>query len=214
MIMLLSTTLRLSLQEFQNRQKDYKMKTLSAILSSALFIAVALLQTGVEAKQATKKEKSPAKAASKLAHPKKQCCSDPIYACASISGFVNITSPFLVINFDVNDVVPKGIVHPVTGDDSRFEIKTNGLYQIQWDVTLTELSSPSTAALWLRNSIDDTIYPSSFQIISLLTGSTSFAGQTLLRLQYGDMLQLEVANSGATAAVSLATLVITRIQDR
>ncbi len=199
------------------------MKRLVTVLGSLLLIAATILQTDLSARQ-SKKNKNKAPAASleqKVSAKQKPCCPSPMYACADVVGSLRQTIPpgdTQALIFNNNVLPPLGISHPVAGEYSQFQVHESGLYSIQWQLGLTTPADPTaaTAIVAIRNVGMNALIPSSVEIESFPSGSfriSTISGQTLVHLEAGAILQLEISAFDNTLLTSVAGLTIIKIAD-
>lgn len=127
------------------------------------------------------------------------------------------TSPVAVI-FPSNQLrTPLHILHPVSGDFTKFQVVKAGTYEIGWTLTLQNavLTTPTqNVTIQLFNATtSQPIPPNPFQVQTLnLADFETVSGQTIVFLPANTVIQLRVTPGLASGVnVSDATLFINRV---
>ncbi len=208
------------------------MKTAASFIIGILFMATMLVHTDVSAKNHSKHQ-----AYRKVALSKKQrslndaqgctcdklCenCLTPLYACghseqtqtipfSSVFGLV-----FYPIHLEINVVTPVGIVHPVSGDDTQFQVLEDGKYLIQFHTNAQAInpSDPTWVYVQLRNVTANTILLRESRVADAVQAViVTDTSQTLVELPAGTIIDMEAASPSPNGVyITNPTLVISRV---
>ena len=127
------------------------------------------------------------------------------------------------IAFANDQVTAVGIVHPVSGDFSQFQILNSGTYLFQWYLTFNFSSSLSTNPTLLSPrlfnlSTTTTISPVQMITVDLpdATSYTNIAGQSLVTVTAGTIMTLQISSidlgsGGSSVNITNRTFVITQV---
>ena len=117
--------------------------------------------------------------------------------------------------FSKDQVPPAGIVHPVGGDYSQFQIVNDGTYLFQWYLSFTDAGvNPTIIAPRLYNLSTNTVIAPVQQLsVNLFADQyTPISGQSVAWLPAGTIMQLSINSiSGGDLQLSDRTFVITQI---
>lgn len=118
---------------------------------------------------------------------------------------------------------PLRVLHPLSSDNTKFEIKETGSYLIGWTVNLvleTQLATQSTdVTIQLFNfTTSSPISPDPFNVLQLFNSGESgpldaiecVSGQTIVSLPKGTILQLRVTSSNPGLFIYNPTFFIAR----
>ncbi len=188
------------------------MKNISTLAAGVFVLMTSLLQNEAAAKQTAQ----PIAAVKDGSHCKKKCCEDTAYACATnpdpIGQGLDTNWPYIV--FPENVVEPQGIIHPVAGDTSKFQVQEAGLYQIQWHLSArTSIYSQLLEVILVDGN--DNPYTASYELQALASiTDRTMSGQVILDLQTGSTLQMKAMGflgSPSSPDVIHATMTITKL---
>ena len=137
------------------------------------------------------------------------------YAAGYSASSQNITAGTTVSVLLPNDqVVPVGILHPVSGDFSQFQILESGTYLFQWYLSFTDSTPGTLVRVRLHNVTTATdITPEDLLTVELFAEVfTGVTGQSAVTVPAGTVMSLTVFNDSSNfIAISTCTFVITQI---
>lgn len=122
------------------------------------------------------------------------------------------------IRFPVNNFPPVGIVHPVNGNTTQFQVLNTGLYLITWTLsgTSTTDEGESVTTRLFNVTTGTTIHPDpATRTRAFPDAPFSISAQTIVRLPAGTIVQLRVDHSDEDATLIIAnpTFTITEISN-
>lgn len=149
----------------------------------------------------------------------KSCSSNhfcPVYVSSFLTSEAIISEPgdFVGILFPNNQSKPKGIIHPLNGDTSLFKIEKNGIYQINWALTLSNSDSSADVAEIHLIANGDVIEP--IQLVSGFDNSVSttripISGSVIVPLEKNTILQLQIAHNEGTLTIEAGMFSVIKI---
>ena len=123
------------------------------------------------------------------------------------------TGALTPVHFPYTQITSAAISHPVSDDDTKFQVHNSGTYLIEWSFTITPEGGPSVVDVSLADVTTGTFFaPDPQEVASAASGSSqNTSHHVVLALQANQILQLQVQANTTGVTIGPATFSIIQV---